>query len=314
MDQVIWVEILSRHRGTLSRHRCDGRVVRIGRAYTNDVVVDDPYVAPEHVHILRDENGMLIAEDLGTANGLMADRGRVRQPRIVLRDDTVFRIGNTQLRVRTVDHAVAPERVFASKHRWWPGLLGAGAAVLGIGAALIWISDYTEIRTANYVVPLLGIALVVGLWSALWSMISRIFSGHARFETNLLVALVAALGFEAWYELSELGAFGFSWSALATYRYVGFWCILALAAFGHLQQISPGRISAKLGVVGALLGVAIAVQILVQLDPRSGLRQTYVRRLMPPAFRFSPVENEDSFFAAVAKLQGELDRDRSEEP
>jgi hypothetical protein len=145
-------------------------------------------------------------------------------------------------------------------------------------------------------------------------VVSRIFSGQARFEANLLVALIAALGFEAWYELSELGAFGFSWSGLATYRYVGFWCILALASFAHLQQISPGRVPLKLGVVGSLLGVAVAVQILVQLDPRSGLQQSYVRRLMPPAFRLSPVENEDSFFAAVAKLQDKLDQDRSEEP
>ena len=314
MDEVIWVEILSRHRGTLSRHRCEGRVTRIGRAYSNDVVVDDPYVAPEHVHIVRDETGQLVVEDLGSANGLMADHSRARQPRIVLRDDTVFRIGNTHLRVRTIDHAVAPERVFASKHQWWPALLGAGAAVLACGAALIWLSDYTELRSANYVVPLLGMAVVVALWSALWSVVSRIFSGHARFEANLLVGLIAALGFEAWYELSELGAFGFSWSALATYRYVGFWCVLALAAFAHLQQISPGRLPLKLGVVGSLLGIAIAVQILVQLDPRSGLQQTYVHRLMPPAFRLSPVENEDSFFAAVAKLQGKLDQDRTEEP
>jgi hypothetical protein len=314
MDEVIWVEVLSRHRSVLSRHRCEGRVVRIGRAYSNDVVIDDPYVAPEHVHIARDETGALVAEDLGTANGLMADRGRVRERRIALQDDAVICIGNTHLRVRTTDHGVAPERIFAATRRSWPVLLGAGAAVLAAGAALIWMADFTELRTANYVVPLLALAVLVSGWSALWSVVSRIFGGHARFEANLLVGLIAALGFEAWYELSQLGAFGFSWSGLATYRYIGFWCILALAAFAHLQQINPGRVAAKLGVVGAMLAVAVAVQILVQLDPRSGLQQDYVRRLMPPAFRLSPVESEDSFFAAVGRLQQKLDQDRSAEP
>lgn len=314
MDQVIWVEILSRHRSVLSRHRCEGRVVRVGRAYTNDVVLDDPYVAAEHLHIARDENGMLVAEDLGSANGLMSDRSRARLRRMALADDTVFRIGNTHLRVRTLEHHVQPERVFAATHLWWPALLGAGAAVLAFGAALIWTGDYTEMRAANYVVPLLGVAVAVMLWSAAWSLVSRVFAGHARFEINLLIGLAGALGIELWYEFTQLGAFGFSWSALAANRYLGFWCILALAAFAHLQWINPVRVALKLGVIGALLASAIAVQILVQLDPRSGLQQTYVHRLMPPAFRLSPVESEDSFFAAVGRLQQKLDKDRTAPP
>lgn len=313
-DEAIWVEVLGRHRGVAMRHRCAGRVVRIGRAYSNDVVLDDPYVAPEHLHIVRDETGALVAEDLGSANGLMADRGSVRARRLVLADDTVFRIGHTQLRVRTAGHAVAPERVFGAAVRWWPALAAAGVAMLAVGAAMLWLADYGEFRPANYVVPLLAMAVLVLVWSAVWSVVSRIFAGQARFEANLLIGLAAAVAFEAWYELSEVGAFGLSWGALAAYRYVGFWCILALAAIAHLQQISPGRLAAKAGLIGGLLAIAIAVQVLVQHDPRTGLEESYVRRLMPPAFRLSRVENEDAFFAAVAKLQGELDRDRSEAP
>jgi hypothetical protein len=314
MEPVIWVEILSRHRSVLARHRCEGRVVRIGRAYTNDVVVDDPYVAPEHLHLARDENGVLVAEDLGTANGLMGDHGRARLRRIALHDDSVFRIGHTFLRVRTLGHPVPPERVFASRHRWWPALLGTGAAVLAIAAAVIWTDDFTELRAANYVVPLMGLALVVMVWSAAWSLVSRIFAGHARFESNLLIGLIAALAIEIWYEFSEVSAFGLSWSGLAADRYLGIWCILALASFAHLQQISPTRVPVKLGVIGALLALAVAAQILLQLDPRSGLRQSYVHRLMPPAFRLSPVESEDKFFAAVGKLQQKLDKDRTDDP
>ncbi len=314
MDPVIWIEVLSRHRHVLSRARCAGRVVRIGRAYSNDVVVDDPYVAPEHVHILHDGDGGLVVEDLGSHNGLFAEHGQERVARLVLGGEAVFRIGHTLLRVRTADHPVGAERVAAAQRRLWPGVVAAGVAVPAIAAALIWMADYTEARVVDYVVPLVGVAVVVALWSALWAVVSRIFAGQARFAANLLAGLIAALAVEAWYALSDVGAFAFSWNALATYRYVGFWCILALAAYVHLRQINPERGLVKAAVVAALLAFTVAVQILVQLDPSSGLQESYVRLLMPPAFRLSPVAGEASFFTAVEKLQHQLDQDRTEAP
>ena len=44
-------QILSRHRDVVARQRCEGAEIRIGRAYDNDVIVDDPYVAPRHLRI-----------------------------------------------------------------------------------------------------------------------------------------------------------------------------------------------------------------------------------------------------------------------
>lgn len=314
MDEVIWVEVLSRHRHVVSRQRCTGNVIRIGRAYTNDVVIDDPFVAPEHIRILRDASGALVVEDLGSVNGIVADHERRSVRRLLLHHDAVFRIGHTLLRVRGAYHPVAVERVAAVQRRWWPVLVGAGGAVFAVAAAVLWLSDFSEPRIVNYVVPLMGLAIVVVVWSMLWAVISRIFAGQARFEENLAVGLVGALGFEAWYVLNAWGAFGFSSSALVTYRYIGFWCILALVCFAHLHHISPGRSLLRTAVVGGLLAVAVAAQVLVQLDPRSGLQHTYVYRLLPPSFRFLPVANEKSFFAAVERLQGKLDRDRADEP
>lgn len=310
---VVWVELLSRHRAVLSRHRCAGRGIRIGRAYTNDVVVDDPYVAPEHVHIVRGEDGALVVEDLGSANGLFAERGgRVRS--LALADNSVFRIGNSWLRVRRTDHAVAPERRLGGRPRSWAALPGLAASALGVEAASVWLTDFSEPKAADYLVPLLGLAMAVALWAALWSVVARIFSGHARFARNLLVALAGALGFEAVSALADLGAFGFSWSALATYAYVEFWCLLAALCFVHLRLVNPARATLSGVIVAATLAVVVALQTLLQLDTRPGFDQSTVRQLLPPALRLSPVEDEAAFFAAVGKLQAKLDKDRAADP
>lgn len=314
MDQVIWVEVLSRHRGVISRQRCTGRGVRIGRAYTNDVILDDPYIAPEHLHIAREEDGTLVAEDLGSVNGIYADHSRKRLARLVLADDTVFRVGHSHLRVRQTEHEVAPERQIGGQVRSWPLLGGLAVVVLGFEAAVVWLGNFTETTTSDYVMPLAAAIVFVTVWAALWSIASRIFAGQTRFERNLLVALCGALGFEATSEVSALGAFGLSWSALATYSYAAIWCLLALMCFIHLRLINPARTPLKAAIVLATLGLAITLQTVIQTDSRPRFQQSYVRRLLPPALRLSRVEDEASFFAAVQKLQGQLDEDRAEAP
>ena len=314
MDEVIWVEVLSRHRSVVSRHRCAGRGVRIGRAYTNDVILDDPYVAPEHAHIVRDEASRLVVEDLGTANGLFAGHGAGRLERLALDDDSIFRLGHTYLRVRKTDHAVAPERQFWQQARAWPAILILAAALIAAETGSLWLGDYGEPKASTYVVPLLGAAVAIAVWSLAWSIISRIFAGQARFEQNLIVALGGALGFEIVSASSAVGAFGLSWSALAGYTYVGFFGLLAGICFVHLRQINPARSLAAGGVVVAMLIAAVMIQMLMQSDARSSPATLYVRNLLPPALRLAPIKDEAAFFSGVETLRGKIDADRSADP
>ncbi len=314
MDEVIWVEVLSRHRGVQSRHRVAGRGVRIGRAYTNDVILDDPYVAAEHVHIVRDADGRLLVEDVGSANGLFAAHGRTRLPRLALGEEGVFRIGHTFIRVRSAEHAVAPERVFGRQSHAWAATCALGVLVLAIGAATLWLGDYGEFRAATYVLPLLGGAILIVLWTALWALAARIFAGHGRFERNLMIALAGALGLEAVGIATKVGAFGLSWNALANDTFVGYFTVLAATSVAHLREINPARTFASAAVVAVLLGGAIAVVSLIEGEARFGSRNAYAQTMLPPSLRLAPVANELSFFSSVEKLRSQVDQDRAEAP
>ncbi len=314
MDEVIWVEVLARHRGVQQRHRCTGRGVRIGRAYTNDVILEDPYVAAEHVHIVRDADGRLLVEDLGSANGLFAAHGRGRLPRLALGEEGLFRIGHTLIRVRSTEHRVAPERVFGRQAHAWAATGALGALVLAIGAATLWLDDYAEFKATTYVLPLLAGALFIVVWSALWAMAVRIFTGQGRFERNLMIALAGALGLEAVGIASKVGAFGLSWSALANDTFVGYFCVLAATSIFHLREINPARMLASTAVVAALLSGAIAVVSLINGETRFGPGNAYSQTMLPPSLRLAPVANENSFFSSVEKLRGRVDEDRAEAP
>ena len=114
---MIWVEVLSRHRDVAARFRVDASEFSIGRSYDNDVIVDDPHVAARHVRVFHDEAGQLVAEDLGSANGLYLDRDRSRLARVTVDGNVPIRIGHTLIRIRETSHAVESERLVRSASR-----------------------------------------------------------------------------------------------------------------------------------------------------------------------------------------------------
>ncbi len=315
MDEIIWVEVLSRHRDVLARHRCAGPEIRIGRGYDNDVVIDDPYVAACHVRIARDESGAWVAEDFGSANGLFADHETQKRTRITLDGDHPIRIGHTYLRLRDARHPVPRERIIEAPARRWPLLLGLAIALLGIEALGQWLVNIGEPKLSQYATPLLGVILIMLGWPALWAILSRIFAGRARFESHLLITLAGLLCFSLYSQFGAFAGFALSWWALAAYQYVALLCLLAVACFVHLRVIGPTRLRLKGGIVAALLGIAVALQAISQAEQHANSGGQYpAHRLMPPSLRLTPLRDENTFFADVERLKGKLDKARQEAP
>jgi hypothetical protein len=318
MDQeVVWIEVVSRGRDVLARHRCVGPEILVGRAYDNDVVLDDPYVAPHHLRIRRNEGGAWVAEDLETANGLYLDHGRDRFGWVEVDGNRLMRIGHTYLRLRDPSHEVAPERTAQPRSHQWPALAALGATLIAIDIGSSWLTEITEPKLSPYLVSVLMVALLVGAWTAIWSVLTRIFSGQARFEQNLLIALASMVIYALYRQFAEFAGFAFSWSALATYQYIGVWSLLAAVCFLHLRVVSPTRLRLKASFVVALLIIGIGVQLLSQSELRTGTgidRQGMALHLLPPEFRLAPLRTEDTFFADIEALKARLDRDRTEPP
>jgi hypothetical protein len=312
MDQVIWVEILSRHRDVVHRVRCAGVPIHIGRGYDNDVVLDDPYAAPRHVRVFRDETGRLVAEDTGSRNGLFLDRDKTRLARLVVDGERPIRIGHTFVRIREASHVVPAERAGQQPGaRILPVVLAA--ALVALEALSAWLGETGEPRASYYLVPLLTVVATVLAWVSGWALVSRIFSGAARFERNLLIALTALLAFSLFNEFAQYSAFALTWHIPTSYGYVMMWCVLAVACFFHLREVGPSRLPLKGAVVAALMALAIGIQTLTQSEAfHDSGRQNTVRRLLPPALRLAPVRDEQTFFGEIEQLKTRLDRDRSD--
>lgn len=311
---MIWVEVLSRHHDVVARYRCDDDV-RIGRAYDNDVVLDDPFVAPHHVRIARDETGALVAEDLGSVNGLYTTESNARVARVPLDGQAILRVGRTLLRVRAPEFAVAPERAVGPVARVWPVIAALSVTVIVLSALTLWLNETHEPQPSRYFLPLLGVVVVVLVWTTGWTVLSRIFTGVAHFDLHLLIALCGLLAFFAFDELADYGSFAFSSRGLADYAYVGNWILFAMLCFVHLRAMGPRRGPLKAGVVAAIAAAAIAAQSVSRSDESSTVgQQSYLQGLKPPVFRLKHAQALDGFIGDTTRLKESLDKARLTPP
>jgi len=311
---MIWVEILSRNQEIAARFRLPGAEARIGRGYSNDIILDDPYVAAEHLRLFRDEAGQLVVEDLGSANGVYLNGNPQRLARIIVDGQQPIRIGRTFLRIREANFAVEPERVGIPDRKRLPIVLAAvlGVVLLSLGEIRIWLGQSSEVQPMTYLGPLLTLGVTVLGWAGIWALLSRIFSGSSRFLRNLLITLTGGLAMTLYSWISQFVAYALTWSAPATYNFAALWLIGAVMCFFHLAKVGPPRPWLKGSIIAMLLVVAVTAQALQLSEAhfRSG-RQNLARLLMPPSLRIAPLHDEAAFFGEIAKLKAKHDEDRT---
>lgn len=310
----MWLELLSRHHDVLQRHRCTGPVIRVGRAYDNDVVLDDPYAAPHHLRLSQTEDGGWLAEDLGSANGLRAERGKARFDRMPLDEDRIIRVGTTLLRLRSVRYRVAPERIDSPSMPLWPVAVLLAIGIIGIELVVDWLSEVNEVRFPVYLDGLRWIVLEVLAWVGFWAILSRIFAGHARFERHLVIALSGVFAFSAIDEVLKYVGFAFSVQPVLGYEYLIKWAIAGLVSFCHLQQIAPRRWRLSSSVTAALTILAAGAHTLAIGEERRNFDPPPIQgQFYPPSLRVIAPETGPAFFDHVEKLREQLDSSRKDD-
>jgi FHA domain-containing protein len=315
MGAVMWIEVLSRHGEVAARERIDASEARIGRAFDNDVVVDDPHVAPHHLRIHRGADGELVAEDLGTLNGLYSEHGARRVARLPLAREPGIRIGRTILRVHDAAHSVAEEKLLTPPRAHAAWAAGLGVALLVMLLLLQWLNLTSEPSANLVLLPLLGFVTVLVAWTGVWAVLSRIFFGQARFSLQLRIALTACIALVLWDQLTESASFSFAWRDMAEYSGLGAWAVLGAACYGHLHAIGPRHMRAAMGLVVALVAAGALLQYFGKSETRKliGQRAT-LGDLRPPVFRLLPLASADDFFKKADATRMKVDQARVKEP
>jgi hypothetical protein len=291
------------------------RPLRIGRAYDNDLIVDDVHVDAHHAEVVVGENGVPAVRDLGSVNGLRKPSTRGRVDTIVLDREGTFSVGGATIRFRLPDYAPAqPLRntgLRANSALWAAVALVACLAGTAIDARMGSSEAFNGLQFLNVVlVPL----IVILVWSALWSLVGRLLVHHARFLGHVAIVSFGILVGSVLTFALGIVAFSFSLDAF------GGW-ITALAAFISMAIVFSGhlRLATRLRTRGALI-VGVCAALLVAGSFRvthmvGAQRFSPVPRgtvtLAPPSWRLRSPQTTDAFYAKTQSLVDEL---RDEKP
>ncbi len=283
--------------------------VTIGRALDNDLVLDDPHVAPHHAQLVPGADGGVELLALPSVNGAQVGKARIAGGgRAVLAGaERPFTLGTTRLKLRLAGDALAPERVLERGGRH-------GVTVLLLMA--LWLTMLAETgveldpgsKAADWLGPLLGAPAVLALWCGLWALATKLFQHRLEFWAHLGVAARWLLAAEvAGFALPWAGA-PFGWAAPARVAPLVAGAIAAVLVWQHARIVLP-HLRRPLGWAAALAfgaGAAIVLGLNQQRHDR-WFSQLYLTQLPPPALRWAAPRTPAEFVEAAASLRAPLE-------
>lgn len=283
--------------------------LRLGRAIDNDVVLDDPHVAPYHAEIDADADGRPGVRALPGLNGLRQGRRRLGPgERLALGGGEAghFTAGHTRLRLRLPGEPLAPELPLAHARGPW--------ITLGIGALFwLWLVAEHAIETdpgapaAEWLGAVIAPPLTLLAWAGAWALASKLFQRRLDFWPHLRVAAVGSLAVQvAGWLLPGLGGM------------LG-WDLLSRIGGGASAAVTTAMVAAHAGIVlpplRRRLVLAAAVAYVTGCAVLMGLQherqdrwftELYTTALPPPALRLAPLAEPADFLRDAARLEPRL--------
>jgi len=303
-----YIEILTRDKQLKLRHRFDQLPITIGRAFDNDLVLDDPYVSEHHAVIDRADSGEVYIRDLNSENGIIANDKKYTN---ILLGDDIIRLGHSNLRFKHAESKVAKTLNDTTSHQWegWlPGIVGLMLIVCSTMTEF-WLASSEKFSFLTALSDISSLLLVVIIWAGAWGLVTRLATGGSpRFGRHIFILASAVILSYLWGVVSIIFAYAFSLEFLISYGSHVHVAIYAGMVFFHLNTINEQR-QKRFAVIAVLLAAIGSSLVLIGNYNDTGklADKFYMPYILPPAFRISPDHSVDHFIEDAKTLKPELD-------
>ncbi len=315
MAALGYIEILDGKGSVVERIAVDSFPVTIGRAYSNQVIVSDPFVCPLHLKIAQHEQGRLLASDLDSVNGSYPAAGKESVTQWELQSGSQFRIGHTVLRYVSVDHPPAPTLVDGAVKM---SLLASPYAAVISAVVLVlllcldgYLSSFERVTAAQIISEPWVTVSMLATWAGMWALASRLVVSRFNFAQHVTIACIALL------TISGLGVVA-EWTEFFLPRIPMLWIagvfgyglVLAGLVYGHLGAASALRRRSRLWAAAAVSLVVVSSSAISDFAARSKFStiMEYSGVIKPIDAAWVPATSVDEFFGSSEKLKSELDK------
>ncbi len=197
--------------------RSDGGQLKVGRGFSNDLVLSDPYVDSEQVIFLRVEDGWMV-KAIDTTNPALLNGVAIDSTGSRVNHGDRVKVGRTQLRVYASDYVVEPTRQlvtsslfgFGNSPRIFASLMLLFALVVVLFIAYQGLSTEVEWNTLFLQALYSGVGIL--FWAGSWALIGRLLRHQPNFSAQLgftallsgIITLVTPLGEYVEYAVNSL--------------------------------------------------------------------------------------------------------------
>ncbi len=314
------IEILDRFGKLKERHRIQSFPCHIGRDYSNDIIIDDPYISPTHVSVkFNTTTDAFIAEDNNSKNGLFNLHPFKKQLSVAINDDCRIRIGHTDIRFRFVDHPVKETIEERNKPSKISMLLTSGFILpivwILFGLALI-LNNYIESTSTVTFQTLLSeafpVLIFLALWAMAWSVVSKIvthrfyFSFHAIWACCLTFISIIIDNLASYFE------FGFSLSnSTQIISFISGIIITSILLHGHLRYSTTfSNTKSKISAISASVIILGLVEFLSFLHaPEFTNTPEYSSIIKPANYIFVKQQSLNDFFNSTQQIKSAIDNE-----
>jgi pSer/pThr/pTyr-binding forkhead associated (FHA) protein len=317
MEPLMVAEVLDKSGRVHERLRLDHFPVSIGRAYHNDIILDDEFVSPDHARLELDETGQPVIVDLASDNGTFLLPALTRITRQPLAGESLLRLGHTLIRLRRADFQVPPARRdnlgLNPATRWLTHSAGAALTyMLALGLMVLeHVQSSAEVMSPQQLLAsAVPLAVALPVWAGVWALVSRSFAHHAYFVPHLAIAGAAVVGFFLLDTAAQYYAFAFSAQMSADHVFeVAAIVVAAAALYGHLRfatLLTPRVVGVTAFLsAAALVGMAGLSDYAAQQEFSDEL--PYPGELKPPAFALGKAKSPARFAEEARTIVPRLD-------
>lgn len=300
---AIVVEILSKDGKVIQHFHVEKPNITIGRAYDNDVRIDDPYICPHHASFEEQpDSSLLVATDLNSLNGVKVDgdSGHAKQ----LGYDDIVTLGRSRIRIFKPCQQVAPTLVLSKleENMEWLSLRRVCIAILAVFTALIatkyFANNIGEFNLSVFVKVLMAAALTAAIWPLFFALLSKLAKKEPRIISQLSMVWLFMISTElldyikVFVEFNTGATTAVYWLALLT-KSVLFFSLLWFTLFIAFHQSKSIR-----------NGIAITGTLLISLytlmphffgKTDFNPNPSYSAKILAPSFRLGAANDTQSF-------------------
>ena len=299
-----------------------GQDIMIGRAWENQIIIDDKYIDPQHLAITIDENGSVFIKDLQTKNGTWLGK-KVLTAMSLYQSNQRIRLGETHLRIVPVDTVVSPalaldfSHTFKRKFCSISSVLIITALTLFVFFISLYMQETQELKPGNILTAFMGVGVIALLWSLFNSFTGKLFRNEMNFSSHWVLicfTVVAGVTLMLFNDIVSFNAGSGLVSKILQYLTLGG---LALVVLYVTLTFSTRMTKLKKVLLSLFITLVLPVYFLIDSFFKED-RELWTGRAdsnlvtMSPVFKWAVSNSYEKHEIQVADIFSELDKEVAE--